>query len=74
MAFSEALIARFSGVMVKGPGGLVATGPSTVETANPRVLVTPLQAPLSPGRYSVAWHAVSTDTHRVAGQYDFTVK
>jgi methionine-rich copper-binding protein CopC len=45
-----------------------------VDAANPKVLVTPLQAPLAPGRYAVTWHAVSTDTHRVAGHYVFAVK
>jgi methionine-rich copper-binding protein CopC len=74
IAFSEPLIAKFSGLTVKGPHGAVKTGRSAVDPANPKVLVTPLQGSLSPGRYNVAWHAVSTDTHRVAGRYAFTVK
>lgn len=73
ITFSEPLIARFSGVTVKGPRGAVATKPSILDAANSKVLVTPLAAALSPGRYEVAWRAVSTDTHRVTGHYAFTV-
>ncbi len=72
ITFNEPLIARFSGVTVKGPRGAVAAGPSILDPANSKVLVTPLAGALSPGRYEVAWHAVSTDTHRVAGHYAFT--
>lgn len=31
-------------------------------------------APLPSGRYTAAWHAVSVDTHRVAGRFLFAVK
>jgi methionine-rich copper-binding protein CopC len=30
--------------------------------------------PLAAGTYRVDWHAVSVDTHRVAGSFKFTVK
>ena len=30
--------------------------------------------PLPPGKYHVGWHAVSIDTHRTEGGYDFVVK
>ena len=30
--------------------------------------------PLPPGKYHVGWHAVSIDTHRTEGGYDFIVK
>jgi methionine-rich copper-binding protein CopC len=29
--------------------------------------------PLKPGRYRVTWHAVSVDTHRTEGKYNFLV-
>jgi methionine-rich copper-binding protein CopC len=29
--------------------------------------------PLAPGTYRVTWHAVSVDTHRTQGGFDFTV-
>jgi len=46
----------------------VALGISTL------LLVVPISRPLSPGRYSVRWHAVSVDTHRTEGAFQFTVK
>ena len=30
--------------------------------------------PLSAGKYSVAWHVVSVDTHKTQGHFEFTVK
>lgn len=42
--------------------------------ADGRTLVVTPKAPLHSGRYSVAWHVVSTDTHKVAGNYAFAVK
>ena len=29
---------------------------------------------LAPGKYTVAWHAVGDDTHKVDGKYSFEVK
>jgi methionine-rich copper-binding protein CopC len=37
-------------------------------------LVTPVSAPLKPGVYTVHWHAVSVDTHRTQGSFQFTVR
>ena len=42
--------------------------------ADGQTLVITPKAPLSSGRYNVAWHVVSTDTHKVAGNYAFAVK
>ena len=37
-------------------------------------LVLTLAKPLMAGSYQVAWHVVSTDTHRIQGNLAFTVK
>lgn len=42
--------------------------------ADGRTLVVTPKAPLYSGRYSVAWHIVSTDTHKAAGSFAFSVK
>jgi len=34
---------------------------------------TPMQEQLPAGDYKVEWHAVSDDTHRVKGNYSFSV-
>ena len=73
ISFSEAVFPKLSGVQLKGPSGTVKTGAASVD-ATKKQLVTPIAATLKPGRYLVAWHAVSTDTHHVKGQFGFTVK
>jgi methionine-rich copper-binding protein CopC len=42
--------------------------------ADGRTLVITPQGPLDPGRYTVNWHVVSRDTHKIAGSYVFAVK
>jgi copper resistance protein C len=68
--FSEALEPAFSGVTVTdAAGGDVSVGPSS---ASGTEMSLPLKV-LKPGRYRVSWHAVSVDTHRTEGQYNFLV-
>jgi copper resistance protein C len=68
--FSEPLEQAFSGIAVTDASGHdEAAGAITV---NGTQMDLPLK-PLSPGRYRVTWHAVSVDTHRTAGKYNFLV-
>jgi hypothetical protein len=68
--FSEALEGSFSSITVTDTAGRdVAAGPSA---ANGSELSLPLKK-LKPGRYRVSWHAVSVDTHRTEGKYNFLV-
>lgn len=68
--FSEALEPSFSGIKVTDATGHdMAAGPVA---ANGTEMVLPLRA-LAPGRYRVSWHAVSIDTHRSEGKYNFLV-
>lgn len=74
LMFSEAVIAKMSGIVLKdGAGKPVTTGSSRTDPKDPKQLVVPVPSPLAPGRYNVTWHAVSEDTHRVKGEYNFTV-
>lgn len=74
ITFSEAVFPNFSGVVVKDHAGqTVKTGHATVDRADKKVLVVPLAKPLAAGMYHVEWHAVAADTHRVTGQYMFTI-
>lgn len=71
--FSEAVIPRFSGFVITGPGGAnVATTTLAPEAAR-RSLTAKLKTPLRPGVYRVSWHAVAADTHRSQGAYAFKV-
>jgi methionine-rich copper-binding protein CopC len=74
LTFSEAVIAKFSGVVLKDQTGKsIATGKAVVDPANRNVLIVPISEPLPPGTYKVEWHAVSEDTHREKGAYAFGV-
>lgn len=75
MTFNEGLIAKFSGVELKTEKGQkVETGVAVVDPADKKQLIVPLPTALSDGLYSVKWHAVSEDTHRLEGAYSFSVK
>lgn len=74
ITFTEAVIPQFSGAEVKDQAGkTIATGKATVDPANRKQLVVPVNELLPPGDYKVEWHAVSDDTHRVKGSYSFSV-
>jgi copper resistance protein C len=74
LEFSEGVEPRFSGVTLSGAGGAaVPLGAAKVE-ADAKVLIVPIAKALSPGVYSVHWHAVSVDTHHTQGTFEFTVK
>lgn len=81
LKFSETLVAQFSGMSVlmtdmpgmKMPAPMVMRVKTTV-AADGKTLVGHPAAALPPGTYSIAWHAVTADTHRVEGRYNFTVK
>jgi len=68
--FTESLENSFSGVSVFDAAGHdMATGPSAAHGAEMEL---PLKK-LAPGTYRVSWHAVSVDTHRTEGKYEFVV-
>jgi methionine-rich copper-binding protein CopC len=74
LSFSEGVIAKFSGVEIKNESGkTIPTGVPVTEPKDQKQLVVPLPVPLKAGHYTVTWHAVSEDTHRVKGEYSFGV-
>lgn len=71
LRFSEPLEPAFSGITVTDEAGHdEAFGPIRVVGGTEMDL--PMK-PLPPGRYHVSWHAVSVDTHRTEGKYNFLV-
>lgn len=75
LTFSEALVAKFSGLELKDQDGKrVETGPAASDPKDKKQLLVPLKSVLAPGRYTVEWHVVSEDTHRMKGSYSFEVK
>ena len=74
ITFNENVMVQFSGAELKDHDGkMIPTGKATVDPANKKQLVVPVNGTLSPGDYKVEWHAVSDDTHRVKGSYSFSV-
>lgn len=75
LIFNEGLIAKFSGIELKTEKGEnIETGTAVADPADNKQLIVPLPAALADGVYSIKWHAVSEDTHKLDGAYSFTVK
>lgn len=75
IGFSERLVAAFSGLELDDAAGQkIAIGTATINPNDSKELVVPLTMALAPGTYTVKWHAVGDDTHRVSGHYSFQVK
>jgi len=74
LEFSEEVIAKFSGLELKDElGKTIATAVVMADLKDRKRLIAPVLAPLNPGRYTVNWHTVSEDTHRIQGQYSFRI-
>jgi copper resistance protein C len=53
-------------------GNPVDAGPAQIDPKDPTELRVPLKK-LPPGTYTVAWHALSIDTHTTTGHFTFEV-
>jgi len=74
LKFSEGVEPRFSGIALATEAGAAQpTGKPTVDPADASVLVVTIGQPLKPGVYTVTWRAVSVDTHKTQGSFNFTV-
>ena len=75
LKFSEGVEPHFSGIdLASASGEAVAVGKAGVDPADNSVLVVGVGQPLKPGLYKVTWHALSVDTHRTQGSFEFTVQ
>lgn len=73
LEFSEGVVPRLSDITIRDAGGrLVASGRGTTADS-PASLSVAIGKTLTPGTYTVTWHAVSVDTHRSQGHFSFTV-
>jgi copper resistance protein C len=73
MWFTQQLEPAFTTATVSDKSGnSVDSGPAMVDPKDPTELRVPLK-PLPPGTYTVAWHALSVDTHTTTGHFTFTV-
>ena len=74
LEFSEGVEPKFTGLaLMSASGAAVPVGPAKTEAGNGAVLIVPIGKALTPGVYTVRWHAVSVDTHHTQGDFQFTV-
>jgi|HubBroStandDraft_1064217.scaffolds.fasta_scaffold685106_2 methionine-rich copper-binding protein CopC len=73
LKFSEGVEPRFSGITLATEAGVAQpTGKPAVDPADASVLIVTIGQPLKPGVYTVTWRAVSVDTHKTQGGFNFT--
>jgi copper resistance protein C len=73
MWFTQQLEPAFTTATVTdASGNAVDAGPAQVDPTDPTELRVALKK-LSPGTYTVSWHALSVDTHTTTGHFTFTV-
>ena len=73
MWFTQELEPAFTTATVTdASGNTVDAAPAQIDPKEPTVLRVSLKK-LSPGTYTVSWHALSVDTHTTTGHFTFTV-
>jgi copper resistance protein C len=75
MWFTQELEPAFTTAPVTDASGntVDAGGPAKVDPKDPTELRVALKK-LSPGTYTVSWHALSVDTHTTTGHFTFEIK
>jgi copper resistance protein C len=72
LKFSESIEITFTKVRVTGPDkGTIETGALKLDPNDNTVVIVPLMSPLSKGKYTVDWQALSLDGHKTKGNYSF---
>ncbi|SFG11592.1 hypothetical protein SAMN05518801_107207 [Novosphingobium sp. CF614] len=80
LTFNEALVGPLSGIdlVMTGMPGMANHKPMPitgfVAKAEGKTLKVKLPRPLPAGSYTLKWHAVAADQHRIEGSYNFTVR
>lgn len=74
LEFTQELEVKLSSIAVRdGQGRTVNAGAAEAVPGDGKALKLRLKA-IAPGTYTVEWAATSVDTHRVTGDYRFTVR
>jgi copper resistance protein C len=61
-------------IRLKSPNGTEVTlGPAAPDSADDKLMVAPISAPLPAGRYTVSWKTASSDGHPISGDFAFVV-
>ena len=73
LVFTEAAELAFTRIELRGPDGTVRLGSVSFAGADKHTVVTPIDAPLVAGRYTVTWQVAGADGHPVRGTYAFSI-
>ena len=71
--FTEGLEPAFSGIVVRNANGVIVTRGKAHLGHDGRTELQIALKPLPAGSYKVEWHAMSVDTHKTHGTFNFTV-
>jgi methionine-rich copper-binding protein CopC len=74
LGFTEELEVKLSSLTIKDAHGQTVNATTVEAVPGDRKALKAKLKQLSPGAYTVEWAATSVDTHRVTGQYRFTVR
>ena len=75
LTFNENLTPALSGIEVKDAAGkVVATRVITKSPPTRTMIAVQPATPLARGVYTVDWHVVAGDGHRIVGKFSFTVR
>lgn len=72
--FNEAVVASFSGIELTNVKGEKQNVGAAASPADKKQLVIPVNGELAPGKYTVTWHVVGDDTHKVEGKFGFEIR
>jgi len=75
LKFSEGVEPHFSSITLQTQAGSrVPIGKPNIAPGDDTTFIAPVPHPLKAGMYTVTWHAVSVDTHKTQGSFQFTVQ
>jgi copper resistance protein C len=73
--FNEPVELAFTGIELRDSAGKTQpVGAAALDKKDKAQLIVPVNGELTPGKYTVSWHAVGDDTHKTQGSFNFEVK
>jgi len=74
ISFSEGVNIKFTGATLTGPDNQPVPLGDGMLMGGDAMFMAPITGTLAPGKYTVDWHALSTDGHKTTGSFSFTVQ
>ena len=72
--YTQGVVTAFSAVSVSSStGGAIPASRPVNDPSDQQIVIVRLGRALGPGTYTVAWRALSVDTHTTTGTFHFTV-